>query len=559
MGRSPAAPSCRSGSGRRSSTAAYLFSDYVCGKNLPARPQPIGRLRPDGVRHRPRLVERGRHGVRPVRGHPGALLHHVRRRWLGAADRCGHEHEPGPHRDAGSAGTTSGSPVTITLTGTDLETCNLTFTAPATTPAGGTLGAPSPLACVAGSPNTDSASATYAPPAGGFSGPDSFSFTVHDGTGPSTLTTISITVGPGGGSHDRFPSRPPTPRSTRARSTTTTGRSPRSGPARGPALVQPDLPELSAVQRDRPDGPGQRRQAPPVRDRRRARTSSTSSRSARHLDRVGCRRHHLQATPAIDPPASRSGVRLRRRSGRGSRSTCPTLPSAATARVSFVLKSAGTNSAIFSSREGANRPAAASSPSPPGRPTPCRPRPAGRRRRPTRTRPWPLTLGGSDPETCNLTFNVPATTTHGTLGAPAAVGCTPGSPNTDTASLTYTPAANYNGPDSFSYTVTDNAAGTSTPLTVNLTVGPVNDFPSRTPGGQHAERDAGRHHPDRLGPRDVQPDVHRPGHDPRRRDAQRDQPARLRRRQPEHRLGVRHVHPAGRRLQRSRQLQLHGP
>ena len=86
-----------------------------------------------------------------------------------------------------------------------------------------------------------------------------------------------------------------------------------------------------------------------------------------------------------------------------------------------------------------------------------------------------LTVAGTDAETCELTFNTPATTTHGTLSIPSPMGCIPGSPNTDTVSLNYTPAADYNGPDSFSYTVTDGAAGTSNPQTVNLTVGPVND------------------------------------------------------------------------------------
>ncbi|OYO30848.1 Ig-like domain-containing protein, partial [Janthinobacterium sp. PC23-8] len=45
----------------------------------------------------------------------------------------------------------------------------------------------------------------------------------------------------------------------------------------------------------------------------------------------------------------------------------------------------------------------------------------------------------------------------------------------------YTPAANFNGPDSFSYTVSDGKGGSST-YTVNITVNPVNDAPV-APGG----------------------------------------------------------------------------
>ena len=43
--------------------------------------------------------------------------------------------------------------------------------------------------------------------------------------------------------------------------------------------------------------------------------------------------------------------------------------------------------------------------------------------------------------------------------------------------IRYTPAANYSGPDSFSYTVKDSVGAVSNPATVSFTVDPVNDAP----------------------------------------------------------------------------------
>ncbi|MBI3851739.1 MAG: tandem-95 repeat protein [Verrucomicrobia bacterium] len=82
-----------------------------------------------------------------------------------------------------------------------------------------------------------------------------------------------------------------------------------------------------------------------------------------------------------------------------------------------------------------------------------------------------ITLTGSDVETPsgNLTFAVTQAPAHGALSGTA--------PN-----VTYTPVANYNGPDSFKFTVTDTGDGPSPPktsaeATVTITVDPVNDAP----------------------------------------------------------------------------------
>jgi VCBS repeat-containing protein len=80
----------------------------------------------------------------------------------------------------------------------------------------------------------------------------------------------------------------------------------------------------------------------------------------------------------------------------------------------------------------------------------------------------PGVLGNdTDPDGDTLTTTLGAGPTHGTVTLNA------------NGSFTYTPAANYNGPDSFTYTAKD-ATTTSAPATVAITVTPVNDVPVMT-------------------------------------------------------------------------------
>ena len=74
-----------------------------------------------------------------------------------------------------------------------------------------------------------------------------------------------------------------------------------------------------------------------------------------------------------------------------------------------------------------------------------------------------ITLTGSDLDGDSLTFLVVSGPSHGSLS---------GTP----PSLTYTPAANYNGPDSFTFKVNDGTVD-SVPATVSINVTPVNDPP----------------------------------------------------------------------------------
>jgi len=85
--------------------------------------------------------------------------------------------------------------VSVTLTGTDAETCNLTFQI-VTPPDRGTLTTPSSIACISlTSPYSDSSKVTYTP-ASGYSGPDAFAYRVSDGAQWSAPATVSISVAP---------------------------------------------------------------------------------------------------------------------------------------------------------------------------------------------------------------------------------------------------------------------------------------------------------------------------------------------------------------------------
>jgi len=89
--------------------------------------------------------------------------------------------------------------------------------------------------------------------------------------------------------------------------------------------------------------------------------------------------------------------------------------------------------------------------------------------------PLSVTLSGFDAEQCELQFVVVGGPAKGTLGAITNNGCTSGTPNTDTAVLTFTPGANLNGSDSFTYRVSDGSL--TSEATVSITINAVNDAP----------------------------------------------------------------------------------
>src|SRR5680860_1114528 len=86
-----------------------------------------------------------------------------------------------------------------------------------------------------------------------------------------------------------------------------------------------------------------------------------------------------------------------------------------------------------------------------------------------------VTLSGSDPESCELGFSIASGPAKGSLSVIGGKACVAGTPNTDTATVTYTPNPDFNGADSFTYKVSDGSA--SDTATVSVTVSAVNDAP----------------------------------------------------------------------------------
>jgi hypothetical protein len=88
--------------------------------------------------------------------------------------------------------------------------------------------------------------------------------------------------------------------------------------------------------------------------------------------------------------------------------------------------------------------------------------------------PVNISLSASDIDSNSLTFTVVSGPSHGSLSTNSGtMSCVTG---ICAADVSYTPAANFNGPDSFSFTVNDGQA-TSNPATASITVNNVNDIP----------------------------------------------------------------------------------
>merc|ERR1711964_803061 len=89
-----------------------------------------------------------------------------------------------------------------------------------------------------------------------------------------------------------------------------------------------------------------------------------------------------------------------------------------------------------------------------------------------------ITLAGTDIENSTLTYTVVANPSHGALSGTA-------------PALTYTPTADYNGSDSFSFKVNDGIVDSET-ATISITVTAVNDAPLATAQAVSTEEDVAK-------------------------------------------------------------------
>ncbi|HXU46389.1 MAG TPA: Ig-like domain-containing protein [Thermoanaerobaculia bacterium] len=89
--------------------------------------------------------------------------------------------------------------------------------------------------------------------------------------------------------------------------------------------------------------------------------------------------------------------------------------------------------------------------------------------------PISITLTGTDVDSTELSFALASAPAHGTLSGTA-------------PDLVYTPASNFNGADSFTFTASDGQE-TSAPETIAITVAPVNDPPTANSGSAATSED----------------------------------------------------------------------
>ena len=296
-----------------------------------------------------------------------------------------------PLANAQSVPTNENTAVVITLGGIDANGDALTF-AIAAAPVNGTLSAITATNCSASIPSNCTASITYTPNTA-YSGADSFTFTVNDGTVNSATATVSISVA----------NQPPTANADTA------------------TVAKNSTANIIDVLANDTDPEGNTLTVTAV-------STPTNGTAA-----VGTGGANVTYTPNTNF-AGTDSFTYTISDGHGN---------TATGTVAVTVNNTAPVANAQSDSTNANT-------------------------------AFAITLSGTDANGDALTFAIATPPINGTLGAIGTPSCTAGS---CTASVTYTPAANYSGAESFTFTVNDGTVNSSA-ATVSITI--INQPPTAT-------------------------------------------------------------------------------
>ncbi|MFN2467187.1 MAG: Ig-like domain-containing protein [Gaiellaceae bacterium] len=440
------------------------------------------------------------------------------RYWWNRLDFSSGQANTAPIASGGSATTTNGLKTTLTLRASDAETCELAFSI-VSRPTHGTIGPISGAACQAGSPSSDSATVTYTPSVG-YVGEDSFSFTASDGSAASGPAVQTITINDG--------SPPPAGGGIVFRAATSAGNATATTlTIDSPAGVGPGDVLLGSVAVrgnpiiTAPAGWSLVRVDAVLNNVKQAvyQKVAGSAEPASHTWTFGTAQGAaggiaayagVDVTNPVDvtagsagpttggrivaPPVTTTGAYdlvvslfsisalttitpLDPLVGRYAASSTAGTYRVSAAAADSVAPSAGPTgsaTATTSTDAAAVAQTVALRPSAVPPPTPANTAPAAADASATTAAgaQTTITLRGTDAETCELAFTILAPPAHGTLGPITAAPCSAGSPNADSATVAYTPAAGYAGSDSFTFRSSDGTAD-SPAATVIVTVSPA--------------------------------------------------------------------------------------
>jgi VCBS repeat-containing protein len=427
-----------------------------------------------------------------------------------------------PASNPQSATTAEDTAVTIPLSGTDIDSASLTFVTSA--PAHGTLGSVTGTSCTpSGGGSSCTAQVTYTP-AANYNGPDSFTYTTNDGSSSSAASNVSVTITAvndapaGSGQSVTAPKNFPSVITLTASDVD----SPALTFAIGAAPTHGTLGSLTGTSCT-PSGGGSSCTSQVTYTPTANYAGPDSFTFTVNDGTLGSGAATVSVTVANNPPVANgqsvtavedtalfivlSGSDANGDSLTFAIGTAPThgtlgaigTPSCAagscTAQVTYTPAANynGADSFTFATNDGAASSAAATVSI---TVSAVNDAPAANAQSVTTAEDTALliTLAGTDIDSASLTFAAGTAPLHGTLGGISGTICTPsGAGSSCTAQVTYTPAANYNGADSFTFTVNDGSA-TSPAATVSLTVTAVNDPPTfNTITNQTAAEDSGSH------------------------------------------------------------------